>query len=374
MKSQWEEKWLEDIEFLRENLIEKHKNLFFNISRKEFDSRIDKLKSMIGGLDYEEMKVEISRVVASIGDAHTSVAFPNKYLPIKFYWFEDGIYIIRTSEAYKNLLFKKVIAIEDVSMDKILHELSEIISFENEYFFKAQSMKYMQVAEVLYGLLISDSMDNIKITTEHNTVKVKTVNIKELKYSDSELPLYARRPNENLWYEYLEDKEELYIKYNYCREEGNIKISTKIVEIIDFIEKNSTYKITIDLRNNLGGDSKLLEPLLCYIKNNPRINNKENLKVIIGRETFSSGLLNAYEFKFETNCVIWGEPSGGKPNCYGEILRFVLPNSKFSVSYSTRYYKLIDDDSTMSLYPDKTVYEKIDRSHSHTRDFSCELE
>jgi len=238
---------------------------------------------------------------------------------IEFYWFEDGIYIIRTSEAYKNLLFKKVIAIEDVSMDKILHELSEIISFENEYFFKAQSMKYMQVAEVLYGLLISDSMDNIKITTEHNTVKVKTVNISELRYSDSQLPLYARRSNENLWYEYLEDKEELYIKYNYCREDGNIKISTKIVEIIDFIEKNSTYKVTIDLRNNLGGDSR-----------------------------------------FETNCVIWGEPSGGKPNCYGEILRFVLPNSKFSVSYSTRYYKLIDDDSTMSLYPDKTLHEKIE--------------
>jgi hypothetical protein len=272
MKSQWEEKWLEDIEFLKENLIKKHKNLFFNISRKEFDSRIDKLKSMIGELDYEEMKVEISRVVASIGDAHTSVAFPaNKYLPIKFYWFKSGIYIIRTSETYKKLLFKKVIAIEDIKMDKILHELSEIISFENEYFFKAQSMKYMQVAEVLYGLLISDSMDNIKITTEYNTV---TVNINELKYSDSQLPLYARRSDENLWYEYLEDKEELYIKYNYCREDENKKISTKITEIIDFIEKNSICKITIDLRNNLGGDSRLLEPLLCYIKNNPRINNR----------------------------------------------------------------------------------------------------
>ncbi|WP_346916791.1 peptidase S41 [Clostridium sp.] len=361
MKSQWEEKWLEDIEFLKENLIEKHNNLFFNISRKEFESRIDKLKSMIGDLDYEEMKVEISRVVASIGDAHTSVAFPaNKYLPIKFYWFEDGIYIIRTSEAYKNLLFKKVIAIEDIKIDKILHELSEIISFENEYFLKAQSMKYMQASEVLYGLLISDSMDNIRITTEHHTVKVRTVNISELEYSDSQLPLYARRSNENLWYEYLEDKEELYIKYNYCREDGNKTISKKIAETIDYIEKNSIAKITIDLRNNLGGDSRLLEPLLYYIKNNPKINDKENLKVIIGRETFSSGLLNAYQFKFETNCVIWGEPSGGKPNCYGEILRFVLPNSKFSVSYSTRYYKIIDDDSIMSLYPDKTLYEKIE--------------
>ena len=55
-----------------------------------------------------------------------------------------------------------------------------------------------------------------------------------------------------------------------------------------------------------------------------------------------------------------GEPSGGKPNCYGEILRFNLPNSKFSVSYSTKYYKLIDDDNVDALYPDKMVEETIE--------------
>ena len=96
-----------------------------------------------------------------------------------------------------------------------------------------------------------------------------------------------------------------------------------------------------------------------FEKINDKINRKENLKVIIGRETFSSALLNAYEFKFDTNAEIIGEPSGGKPNCYGEILKFTLPNSRFIVSYSTRYYKLIEDDTILALYPDINIQESI---------------
>ncbi len=361
MKNQWEEKWIEDINYLRENLIEKHKNLFFNTSKIAFEGKIEYLKSIINELDYDEMKVKLSRVVASIGDAHTSLVVPaNKYIPLKFYWFEEGIYIIGATEKYNDLICRKVIAIESLEIDKVIELLSEIISYENQYFFKAQSMKYMQVADILYGLLIADSMDSINIETEDGNFEVETVSRAELVYFDNKLPLYARRANENFWYQYLEPAKELYIKYNFCREDGNGKLGEKIKTAIEFIEEKSINKVTLDLRNNLGGDSTLIEPLLNYIKNSDRINTKENLKVIVGRETFSSGLLNAYEFKFQTNAIILGEPSGGKPNCYGEILRFTLPNSKFVVSYSTKYYKLIEDDSVMALYPDEMVYEVIE--------------
>lgn len=360
MESQWKEKWTEDIDYLRGNLIEKHKNLFFNISRIEFEEKVKYLKSIMNELDYNEMKVEMSRVVAFVGDAHTAIAVPaNKYLPIKFYWFEDGVYIIGATEKYKGLICQRVIAIEGLEIEKVIKELSEIVSFENQYFFKAQSMKYMQVADILYGLLIADSMDSIRIKTEGGDFEIETIGSNKLIYFKNKLPVYARRANENLWYEYLESTNELYIKYNYCREDGNVKLSEKISTIISFIKENPISKVTLDLRNNLGGDSTLIEPLLNYIKSNDRINAKEKLIVVIGRETFSSGLLNAYEFKFETNATIIGEPSGGKPNCYGEILRFTLPNSKFIVSYSTKYYKLIEDDSTMALYPDKIIYESV---------------
>lgn len=360
MSNEWKNKWIEDIDYLKDELIKNHANLFAYIKEDEFNEKIEKLKGMIDELDYEEMKVEISRVVASIKDAHTSLVFPaRRFIPLKFYYFNDGVYIIDTTKNYENLLFKKVIAIENVSIEEILKELYNIISFENEYFFKAQSMKYLQIVEVLYGLLIVDDMDKIKITLENGEYEVLPVSIDELNYTNSKLPLYARRSSENLWFKYL-DNEELYIKYNSCRESGNKSIESKIDKIIEFIEGNNVKKVTVDLRNNLGGNSSLLEPFIEYISKNKGINNKENLRVIIGRETFSSALLNAYSFKNNTNAKIIGEPSGGKPNCYGEILRITLPNSKFLVTYSTKFYKLIDDDKVDSLYPDEVILESIE--------------
>lgn len=356
----WEQKWLEDIDYLTEELKKNHKNLFAYTKEEVFNNKIEELKRIINQLDYEEMKVEISRVVASLKDAHTSLIFPAKrFIPLKFYYFNEGVYIIDTTKEYEDLLFKRVTAIEGESIELVLKELEDIISFENQYFFKAQSMKYLQIAEILYGLLIVDSMDKVKITTKEGSHEVLTCLIQELIYTNDKLPVFWQRPSENLWFKDLEDGE-LYIKYNSCREQAGELIAEKVERIISFMDENKPSKVTVDLRNNLGGDSTLLKPLIDYIKNHEELNNSQRLKVVIGRETFSSALLNAYEFKNLTNAKIVGEPSGGKPNCYGEILKIKLPNSRFEVTYSTRYYKLIEDDSVMALYPDETIIDSID--------------
>lgn len=307
------------------------------------------------------MKIELSKLVATIGDSHTNLLFPvDNYLPFKFYVFKDGVYIIKTIEKYKDLLYKKLEAIDNLEINEILNRLKEIIPHENEQFFKAKAAMYLQGAEVLYGLFIIDDASKVEMKIQGVTYEIETVLAKDIKYINEEkLPIYARKAGVNLWYEDILDSEEIYIKYNFCREQGETTIAEKIKEIIDIIEIKEIKKITIDLRNNLGGNSTLLRPLIEYIKDKEAINNKENLKVIIGRETFSSGLLNAYEFKNETKGRIVGEPSGGKPNCYGEILKFTLPNSKFIVSYSTKYYKLIEEDEIMALEPEEYVYEDI---------------
>ena len=360
MDNTWEKKWLEDIGYLKEELKKKHKNLFAYSEEESFNEKVENLKNMINQLDYEEMKVEISRIVASIKDAHTSLIFPAKrFIPLKFYYFNDGVYIINTCKDYEKMLFKKVLAIEDMKIQDVLMELSNIISFENEYFFKAQSMEYMKIAEVLYGLLIIDRMDKIKITLDDGEYQVLTCPFENLIYTNKRLPMYAENDSENLWFQIL-DSGELYIKYNSCREYGEKSIEKKIKNIISLIEKANIEKVTVDLRNNLGGDSTLFTPLIDYLKNDGKINKKENLKVIIGRETFSSALLNAYSFKNSTNAKVIGEASGGKPNCYGEILRITLPNSKLAITYSTRFYKLIEDDSVMSLYPEEVILESIE--------------
>lgn len=71
MENTWEKKWIEDIEYLKEELKKRHKNLFSYTEEESFNEKIESLKNMVNELDYEEMKVEISRVVASLRDAHT---------------------------------------------------------------------------------------------------------------------------------------------------------------------------------------------------------------------------------------------------------------------------------------------------------------
>jgi len=122
--------------------------------------------------------------------------------------------------------------------------------------------------------------------------------------------------------------------------------------IIGMIEGAEVECLIIDMRNNLGGNSTLLEPFIEWLGKCDKINKENALYVIIGRDTFSSALLNAYAIKNKTKAVLVGEPSGGKPNCYGEVESFKLENSKVEICYSSKYYKLIKNDKVMSLFPE----------------------
>ena len=59
--------------------------------------------------------------------------------------------------------------------------------------------------------------------------------------------------------------------------------------------------------------------------------------VIIGRQTFSSAVLNAIDFR-SLGATLVGEPGGWKPSGYGEVTNLVLPNSGLQVSCSTRKF------------------------------------
>jgi hypothetical protein len=76
--------------------------------------------------------------------------------------------------------------------------------------------------------------------------------------------------------------------------------------------------------------------------------------VITGRRTFSAALWNAVDFKKQTNALIVGEPPGERPNSYSENDEMKLPNSGIEVSYSTKYYKFLDED-VPAVMPDKRI-------------------
>lgn len=352
--------WKSDLEQLKNQLPSLHGKKFIN-NNPAFYSGIEQLIKEVDGLRMYEIIAEIAKIVATIEDAHTALMLPQNYrVPFDCDVFCEGIYITGTHADHHELMNCKIIAIEDTAIDQIVDRLTEIIPHENMQFVLSSIPNALVCADILYGLNLITDPQNVKITLQNRRGGIWQRQFRPMKYDDyhkldldqDKLPLY--RQNANLFYWSHFENGIYYINYNKCKDMQNQTVASFGETLKAFIEKNQTIeKIVVDLRNNKGGNSELLRPFLEWLVHSPLITSKRiQLYVIVGRDTFSSALLNTYFLKFESNAIFVGEATGGKPNCYGEVKYFKLEHSKLVIRYSTRYYQLIEDDTQLSFLPD----------------------
>ncbi|MDF2591245.1 MAG: hypothetical protein K0S75_711 [Clostridia bacterium] len=364
MKNHRLDKWSEDIDQLELELPKGHKNLFFNSKKERFHRQIQNLKNNIENYDDCMISVEIAAIAASARDAHTTVIMPiTRFIPFEFYWFPEGIYIVTSSGEHTYAINCKVTHLNGIPMEEVIQRVESIVSHENDAFLRAQLPKYLQAVEVLYGLEIIDEFDHVELAIETSSgesleITVPTYGYKELKgskirfpqVSEENLPLYRRNKLKNYWSHFIFESNTLYFNYKSCRDMQDITVEEFCIDLMKMINQEAVNRLVIDLRNNLGGNSTLLEPFISELTNCQKLNRVGGIYVILGREAFSSALLNAYALKNKTSAIFIGEATGGKPNCYGEVKSFELRNSKLQIRYSTKYYKIIEDDEQESFF------------------------
>lgn len=368
MDRQWVDKWKQDLNQLREELPKKHLNLYFEQSEENFFWAIDRLKEELddGDMDHFVVISNIARIIASFKDAHTTLYIPGKwFLPFDFYWFMEGIYIVGGMSRYSSLIGCRVTHINDIEITEVISRLRTVIAYENESFLKSQLPKYIRVGEVLYGLGLIDNLKEMSIGVEYgdgiaSKIQIETYTEDELRSGyidldsllDNKPPLYRSRSGKNYWSQYLPNENIYYINYNCCKNMNDSGAIDFFSGALAEIQRFNISKVVVDLRNNFGGNSKLLEPFIQGIKDWIGDNDNRRLFTIIGRDTFSSALLNAYSLKNDASAILLGEASGGKPDCYGEVQYFELLNSRLRIRYSTKFYDIIEDESQESLFPD----------------------
>lgn len=367
MKNKADKKWLEVLDFLQNELPKRHKNLYFNTNETAYLNKIQFLRNKLNHLDNYMINVEIAKIVASVGDAHTTIDIPVYYLcPLEFYWFSGGIYAVNTAKADEVLRYKKITHMDGVDIATVIEKMSTMISHENQSYLKSLLPKYLPAIEYLYGLQIARTVSGLTFTYEDESGNggewfvsscplskyQEQLNANRIAFPLDKLPLFRKNPNQYYWMEYLKESNTLYFKYNICKEMDDESVKVFGEKILRAIRQNKIDKLVIDMRNNTGGNSTLLDSFIDILAKCGHINQYGKIFVIIGRDTFSSALLNVYSLKNKTRAILVGEPTGGKPNCYGEVKRIQLEQSGFRISYSTQYYHLIEDDLMTSLFPD----------------------
>ncbi len=167
-------------------------------------------------------------------------------------------------------------------------------------------------------------------------------------------PLYLQNADKYYWYEYLADSKTLYLNYRRCANMMSLPFSKFSEELLKFVDENPVERMVIDLRLNGGGASTIFDPFIVALSKHEDVNQAGKLLVLIGRGTFSSAYLNALRLKRETKAILVGEPTGQRPNAYGEVKTMNLPHSKLLAQYSTKYFKTMDGDPP-TLAPDILV-------------------
>jgi hypothetical protein len=364
------QQWAIDLDFLVTELPKKHKNLFHNISESEFRTQIKELKTKLPSLDRDEILVGLMKILASVGDSHTTLGYrPQQALPLMLYWFKDGIAILNTIPEYKDILYGKITALGGKPIDDIVATLTAIIPHENEAQVKNKIPNLLTDTVVLHGMKIIPSIDMASLTVLTMSGRKITLDMKPLSFSskpewlvdtsnESEAPLYLRNRRKFYWYKILTEKQTLFFKYNACQNIAGQPFREFVKTLFDAADSENVKRIVIDLRHNGGGNSGIFAPFLEEIKKKTEFLQKGSIYVMIGRQTFSSAILNAIDLKKQTPAIFVGEPTGGKPNHYGEVKMFRLPQSGISVTYSVKYFRVIDNDPD-SIMPDLLIEPRI---------------
>jgi C-terminal processing protease CtpA/Prc len=119
-----------------------------------------------------------------------------------------------------------------------------------------------------------------------------------------------------------------------------------------FIEKHEVEALVIDIRENPGGNGALNRALIHGLIRCDKLQDTGRVFVLIGRRTFSAALSFALDLEQNTNAVFVGEPTGAKPNNFGESKKITLPGSGLTVRTSTLYHQLSDPrDHRDSILP-----------------------
>ena len=339
------EKWRYDLQYIKLELPTLHPNLYAKMSEDEFLERMDNLIAKVYD-NTPEMHIagELKVIINDLGDGHTQIDpwRTERGLAVKFFLFEDGVYAIDCHIKFADIYGKRVTAVNEVPIDQVLERLKPYVPRENIYLEKSKlgealaDIYLLKLAGILEsGLTVRYSFDEESYFVDFgNTPRATSIWLSDT--SDEHLVL--TKSTQNYSYSII-DEETLYVHYKSCLEMETYPFAKFLHDILTIIDNSPIERLIIDLRDNQGGDSRLIEPFIQAISERSQFASPENLKVIIGRQSFSSSLFAIMQFKLATGAEFIGEPTGSYIDHYGFPSFFDLPNLPYRLVYATQYFE-----------------------------------
>lgn len=367
--------WREDIEYLQQRLPNAHPDPYHTISEADFDAAYDSLLAELPYLSDEQIVVRIMRIVSLLNDGHSSVPpywqqnYPFHFYPLRFYLFDDGLFVIDTLPPYEEAIGAKVIQVGTMDFETAYNTLALSAFYENEWSLRGSTTMQFGLVEVLLGAGIIESVEQPnyvleKPDGEHLTLNPDAVPVTEYVGHFGENlwrlpsigdPLYLSNP-EAFWLTYLEDEQVVYMQYNFVMQtaDNNETISQIAVGIESLLDSETVRRVIVDMRHNPGGDIGTTRPLMKLFNEHEFFQDPNKLIFLISRNTFSAAVW--LSIQYQGKAVFIGEPTGGNVHMYENPRPLRLSNSGLLLMIASRERDDVeDDDPRDTIEPDVFV-------------------
>ena len=351
--------WQADVRFLGDELPRRHKNAYHRMKREDFEAAVDQLYRAVPSMTDDQIAVGMMKLVAMVRDGHTSLNpaqfVRNGIFPIRLYRFSDGMYVRAAAPAYADLVGAKVIRIGGLSIDEAMSAVTPVVAADNEMGVMEMGPMLLALPEVASALKITTDKQKLDLTIakdgKERLVSVRpegTIHQLVAQPADwidaagkTKVPLYMARPDDWFWFEYLKDKQLVYVNQDAVQNKPDLTLADFYKRVFDLVEANPVDKLVIDLRNNSGGNNTLNAPIIINLIRS-KVDKRGHLFVITGRQTFSAAQNFVNQLEKWTEPIFIGEPTSDHVNMYGDNRPFALPNSGFVVRASTLWWQDLD--------------------------------
>lgn len=362
-----EDPWRQDLALLERELPRLHYDLFHTLSPQEFQRRVRAIDEAAPGLSKTEFELELRKLLASVGDSHTTLAWePEELFPVSFSRLEEGFIVLSAADVAIEALSMRLLAIDETPIEAVRERFAPIISHENGAQLADLFSQFVRSPRFLYHLGITRSdrvarftfadyqggtftipLEPVPVTRMPELVSL----VDRIGYTRESAPLYLLNSEKRYWFEHAPERRLLYIAYNQCSEDPERPMDQFTGEIRRVLREGAVDRVVVDLRRNGGGDSRVLRPLVRLLAE--AAENRE-IYVFIGAKTYSSAVLNAIELEQEAGAILVGSPTGGRPNHYGEVRELELPNLGATARYATKYFEIYEGEKGEqdAIFPD----------------------
>lgn len=335
-------KYKEELKKILSIIEEKHIDMYFNISKEELNSYIEELLTKYELKDKYDLYYIANVIIKKIFDrfdSHTYLIWNDAdfNLPIRLKYIEDKLYIIRTDEDNRDLLYGQILKINNIEIEKLIEEIKNMTAYSTDGFLQ------IKIETILYNGVKLKSLPSIDSDThefEYEVLIDNQIIKRKLTRQDKDL-LDINKMKKN--YSYTVIDEVIYIVYNSCSED----YEGQMIELVNNIKKISKEtnidNFIIDLRGNMGGNADYIQPLIEFLKG-------KKIVTLTNNYIFSGGRWALIDLKNIGSKFI-GTEIGTTLNCFGNVSRQTISKYILPVAYKYFYY----DEITKSI---KQIKEK----------------